>query len=735
MRSALSLLLLLFPATLQAQFTYVLDQEISVANEDGDAIDLAWTGGLNAAHYNTMDLNGDGNDDLVLYDRMGDKIFTFLSQNDKYTYAPEFEEFFPDDVTNWLLLTDYNCDGKKDIFTGNILGVKVYTNVTAPGENLTWEHFTFFSGVAGSRSDVLLTKGFTNKINLQLQFDDLPSITDADGDGDLDIFNVHFVGEGTIEYHKNFTMERYGTCDSLDFERVTQQWGGVTECDCGEFAFNSQDCAPSGGRTKHAGGKSLLMMDVDNNGTLDALIAEGECNNLYALLNEGTVDSPIIDSFTPYPETSPASFVIYPAPFYEDVDFDGRRDLIVVPNIFSKPLDIFNANLNNSNWLYKNTGTDAAPNFTFTTSSFLQDQMIDVGDNAIPAFADYEGDGDLDMFISNNGLPGQGTTVWLYENVGTASDPAFKLADKDIFGFSESSFFNLKIQFADLNNDLKNDLAFTATSFLNGQTWLFYLANKASAGIDFSGVSISQVDVAITSLENVSCVDVNGDGFQDLLIGKSNGNLQYWKNAGQATPQFSLEDDSFLGLPPSIFSQNIATAEGDLDGNGTMDLILGDQRGVVTIVSNFREVSAPGSEIANIIFNPLSQDYTARNLGGRIWPVAANIFNTDKLAIIVGNALGGVSVLRNDDGRSLPKDPVVIIYPNPVDKEAEAVNVQVDRPATLQLYNALGQEIITPVQIPGSETFRFKMPYVPDGVYFLRITSQGRSVGQRLVVH
>ena len=61
----------------------------------------------------------------------------------------------------------------------------MYLNETGEGENPSWKQFLFYSGFEGPKSQVLLTKGFSGKINLQLQFDDLPSIGDADGDGDL----------------------------------------------------------------------------------------------------------------------------------------------------------------------------------------------------------------------------------------------------------------------------------------------------------------------------------------------------------------------------------------------------------------------------------------------------------------------------------------------------------------------------------------------------------------------
>ncbi len=216
------MVLLFLTHTVVAQFNYVIDQSVPVTDQNDAAISMPWAGGLNAAQINTLDLNGDGQQDLAVFDRTSDRVITFLNVNNQYRPAPEYETFFPSEITNWMLLRDYNGDGKKDIFTGDNLGIKVYTNVTEPGGSLQWRQF-LFTGV-GSKSTVLLTKYSSGKINLQLNGDDLPSIGDADGDGDLDLFVTRYPNGSTIELHKNFSVERYGTTDSLDIERAIATW-------------------------------------------------------------------------------------------------------------------------------------------------------------------------------------------------------------------------------------------------------------------------------------------------------------------------------------------------------------------------------------------------------------------------------------------------------------------------------------------------------------------------------
>jgi hypothetical protein len=742
MINLLRLFLVLLPLSLQAQFTYVLDQDVPVKNTDGSAVPMPWVGGLNAAHYNTMDLDNDGKDDLVLYDRNADKIITFLNRDNQYQYAPEYESFFPDEVTNWILLRDYNCDGKKDIFTGDILGIKVFTNVTQPGQPLAWKQFFFYSGPGNTKSSVLLSLGFSGLINVQLQFDDLPSLLDADGDGDLDLFDMRFVGNGTVEYHKNFSKERYGSCDSLTFERQTQRWGGVMECTCGNFSFNGVDCPPpggrqdpTGGRTEHAGGKSLLILDANGDATLDILYSEATCNNLYYLPNQGTLDAPVINSFSIFPQPRPVNFFVYPAAFYEDLDFDGVKDLVSIPNIFAKTF--LNSDLAHSNWLYKNTGTAASPVFSFAQDNFMQDKMIDVGDNSVPAFADYDADGDYDLFVSENTTNGTDlvATVKLYKNTGTTTDPEFTLANDDMWGFSGLSFYNLKIQFIDVNGDNKVDLVFTATALQNGVTGLFYVLNTATAGIVFGDQQVQTTGFQLFASENISVVDVDRDGLVDLLVGRANGSVEYWKNNGPvSSPHFALETSSFLGLSSTVLRQNLTISVADLDADGKTDMLIGNQDGRITIVNDFRAATDATAGATDIVYNPISQAYQARNMGGRIWTAPANLFGTTKPAIVVGNILGGLSILRNDDGALLPENATIEVYPNPSPKNGN-VTIKADRNVTLQIFTSVGHRITDPIQVPGNSEYGLNVPNLASGVYILRFTQNSKTFIKRLVVY
>ena len=106
---------------------------------NGNWLKNPWVGGHNYCQFSDIDLNFDGIKDLFVFDRSGHKVTTYINNGTPNTvdyvdstskYAPKFPH-----LEDWVLLRDYNCDGKMDIFTyNNNSGIKVYKNISSGGK-------------------------------------------------------------------------------------------------------------------------------------------------------------------------------------------------------------------------------------------------------------------------------------------------------------------------------------------------------------------------------------------------------------------------------------------------------------------------------------------------------------------------------------------------------------------------------------------------------------------------
>jgi hypothetical protein len=632
------------------------------------ALPNAWAGGLNAGQFATIHLNDDTIPDLAVFDRTSNKLLTFVAVQERgkyaYQHAPVYERQFPE-VRFWVLLADYDQDGRKDLFTHTNLGIRVYRNVTAKGGNLSWE----------MAKDALFTQSFNRMVNLQVGASDIPALVDVDSDGDLDVLTFDFVGS-YIEYHQNQSMEKYGKPDSLVYKRIDACWGNFEEgLDCGDFDF-SINCQATGWldlrpsrkdwqaalasptegnyRIQHAG-STLLALDLDGDGDKDILLGDVSCDNLFQMTNQGNPHKAVFRDFkAAYPTGKPIEFATFPAVFYEDLDFDGVKDLIAAPNVFVNEGN--RVNFRESAWLYHNAGNNSVPDFQYVQNDFLQNTMIDRGENASPAFADFDGDGDLDLFIGHAGLL-QGTapvaTLALYENTGTASQPAFSWRTDDYLQLSALKLSQVKPSFADVNGDGKVDLCLDVT--VGKQAKLQYIPNTAAPTKPFRlQVSKMQpVPVTILPGDVPTFTDLDSDGDLDLLVGKGTGSLECYQNVSTSRKlNFRLENQQCGGLGSDSPYRNLAVTVADLNGDGKPDLVAGSRQGELRIFSgitdNLIEFSAPQTQL--LVDYPDSYPASAKP-GTLLLPTLADLNGDGLPEIILGTQAGGLLYLSNSSRR------------------------------------------------------------------------------------
>jgi hypothetical protein len=724
------------PALAQS-YSFAYDASIPLL-VNGDTLNNSWAGGLNAGQYSTMHLNNDAIEDLIVFDRTTNKLTAYIAapyQNTyRYQHTPVYEQQFPEGLQFWMLLADYNNDGKKDIFTHTNLGIKVYKNISAANQ-LQWELI----------ADPLETQGFSGIINLYVSSTDIPAIVDVDSDGDLDILTFDDVG-GSVEYHLNRSKDNTGTTEMLDFQKVNACWGKFRQgSGCQEFYFGV-DCGPSTGRTGNVervmhSGSSLLLLDLDGDGDKDLLNGHTGCDGLAHLINQGNTTTALFTAFDKqFPASTPVDFPTFPAVYYEDLDFDGIKDLIAAPNVFDNELD--KIDFTQSGWFYKNTGTSEIPQFVLQQRNFLQASMLDVGENASPAFADYDGDGDLDLFIGSRGKRDAGKNIfygaiYLYKNTGTSQNPVFELLTDDYLNLSSLQVTDIKPSFHDVNGDRVVDLIFSSTA--GRDATLQYMLNQAPRNevFTFSINTLQRWLLSFSPTDAPLLYDVDGDKDLDALVGKFNGSLEYYKNTGSnASPAYTLENASLGGLPSDPFARYLTLTVADLDNDGKPELITGDRKGVLKVYADFiNKLTEPFTPITDFIWNNLQKELSSPQLNGILFPTAADLNGDNLPELIIGTQAGGIIWLTNTSkgGNPTPDpDETGIVFPNPTSRY---IYLNLPAESDVALYSVVGQIVLTQKSVPANWEVSIDLHHLPAGVYLLKIVAGEVQTVKRIVVY
>lgn len=727
--------LLLLHAAFAQTFTPLT---IEVETETG-LLSNPWGGGLNCPQLSDADLNHDGLNDLYLFDRTAHLHLAYRRQGNQYVFAPELVQNFPE-LTEWSMLRDYNGDGISDIIAYSdvpgIDGVTAYTGFWQDNK-LAFKRYpfkgpfnlAFFPLKSGGKAQVYITRI------------DIPSIEDVDCDSDLDILTFNISG-GYIEFYQNQSVEKGYGRDSMIFTLQTSCWGGIYEDGLSanmNLAAAPGQCFQSNGTSidfRHAG-STLTTTDVDNDGDVDLFVGDVSFNNINLLTNGGTCKQAWFNKQDPrFPGNDKGvDLPIFPAVYMVDVNADGKKEVLVAPNENNGSEDV------NVLWLYENGGSSQSPEFKFKQDNFLVKDMIDLGTSAYPTFVDYNADGLMDLVVGNGArfLPqGQRSIgLHLFQNVGTAQKPKYRLVDRDWLGMNQYNRENFALSptFGDMDGDQDLDiivgaefgqLYYAENTAGPGKTMKFGLWQAKYMGIDIGQGAIPQI------------IDVNGDKLPDIVLGNRRGNISYFQNTG------TLQKAAFAALDnaaPNIqrLGKVDGTAEGNFIGysaplffrqNQSLRLLLGTEHGELRLYDNIDNNLAGTFNMSN---NKLGD----MRLGGRTKADLADINGDGFLDMVVGNARGGLSLYSTtfrSSQTTAVREPLanraLNLVPNPASDWVSIPGLG-DEEGILTVFDMAGRQVMQ--QNTNRYTNEIQIRDWTPGVYVFRLSTEGKVFSGKLV--
>ncbi len=370
----------------------------------------------------------------------------------------------------------------------------------------------------------------------------------------------------------------------------------------------------------------------------------------------------------------------------DDIDGDGDLDLLIMPN--GKNVITFYQNMSKElkygcdSLLFKYRDECwGYMSYLVNTNGFL------LNDNS-PCFReykhgrkhngttltllDYDNDGDKDLLYGDVGfneviLLTNGRTI---NKLGRDSiikqDTVFPMVGK-----RASIQLFPATYLVDINGDGRRDLIVTPNSPEGAKNRNMVLSYHNTSATAFQ-FAFQQSDFLVGQMLDLGgssapqLADLDNDGDLDMVIAtqgdflftsNSNDRLVYYENIGtSAKASYVLKDTNFLKIndgPNKIY--RISPTFGDLDNDGKLDLLLGDQNGSLHYYKN----TSNGS---NLSFNKISNNYFNIYAGTFAAPQLIDLNKDNALDIVIGRRNGTLAYYQNNgraDSAAFGADPSI----------------------------------------------------------------------------
>ena len=333
--------------------------------------------------------------------------------------------------------------------------------------------------------------------------------------------------------------------------------------------------------------------------------------------------------------------------------------------------DFFEAGL-----LYiENEGTCKRPDLGGEPIQFPPNNpLLTSGYNA-PALADMDADGDLDMLVGVLGgafNPNRTTIDNLYYLEHTMAGE-FEIRTSRFLTSIDVGSESVPV-FVDLDSDGDYDLLVSNKIDQSGRTTghMFLFENTGSARVpEFELRGTMPIEGSFHY--SPAFGDLDGDGEVDMILGNWRANLAlYWGRNGEFKSDSTFDVTLTRGT-------NGAPALVDIDADGDLDLFVGEASGELNFYRNRGSATRPEFVLE-------SESYDGIDVGRRSVPRFVDLDRDGDQDLILGSESNGIQVYRNDGTATEPKFTLVGQLPVDVPPYAVPAFVDIDADGDLDLF-------------------------------------------------